>query len=72
MPHPANTVIPLFTVAVGEVLGNDALRVGKGQLGKPKRDAVLLLVLVVFLLIPVETRFCHAGMVAQTGMNAIL
>ena len=53
------TVMALLTRAMGQVLGNHAVRVGKGKLRRSEWHAVLLLVLSIFLCVPLETHLCH-------------
>src|SRR5258708_32935700 len=55
----AETVEPLFTRAVGRILGNDADGIGESQLRLAERHAVLCLVLLVLAVVPVEPAFRH-------------
>jgi len=56
---------------MSKILGNHTLRIGKGQLRKLERNAVLPLVFVVFLFVPVKACFLHAERVARIGIVAI-
>lgn len=69
--HFAETVVALFLVAVGHVFGDDAMRVGKSMLGLGKRNAVFLLIVLVFFLIPLEARHGHGNILSQDGNEAI-
>src|SRR6266699_466721 len=62
----AEAVEPLFTRAVGRILGNDADGIGESQLRLGERHAVLCLVLLVLAVVPVEPGLRHG---AKTSMN---
>ena len=53
------TVVPLLTRTMGQVLRNHALRIGKGELRFPERNPMPLLVLVILLRVPLEPRLRH-------------
>ena len=57
--HLAKTVVPRFAGAVGQVFCNDALRVNEHKLRQREGHAVFLVILVVFVLVPVEPGFRH-------------
>src|SRR6266480_883554 len=52
--HLAKTVVPRFAGAVRQVFRDDALRVNERELRQREGDAVLFVVLVIFVQVPVE------------------
>src|SRR5712691_11253025 len=61
----AETVEPLFTGTVGRILGDDADRIGEGQLRLGERHAVLCLVFLVLAGVPIEPGLRHGERLAR-------
>jgi hypothetical protein len=55
----ADTIISFLRTAMGHILQDDALRIKKSVLSRRKRDAMLRLILRVFIFVPIEMAFYH-------------
>ena len=57
--YPAEAEIATLFGTVGQVLRNDAVRIGKGILCLCESDSMLLLILLSFLGVPLELSLSH-------------
>jgi len=55
----AYTIISFFSMAMGHILHDDALWIKKSTLSQEERDAMLRLILCVFVLVPIKMAFYH-------------